>query len=349
MIRSTRTVVCLLAVGLLLAPLARAAQNNRRNARRNQGDTATRRMSEAADWELVKFLGSYTGRQWNEPVMLVDVQSIRGGRTVTLVIHNSGWRHQQNDVYQRSKRATKPEVPPAILKVLKKHKVGDVIAIRAQTIDGAPALHSAKEYKAKPGEFAPDSAYFVKSETQRTATRVTLVKFGKTTALPLMQTHGKDEKGRATHTTREDLAAAVEKLSKGDLVEVDVGTDRGMRVIKHIARWQEPYVGQFASLGQNVTGGVTHVTVQIRSTLGAMPFMVQQVSSTGKKYTDDYRMAKFVKALKPNQYVAFKTRTQGDKTILWLIGRTDKTSSKRDAGAKPGVKGGAKKKKKKPK
>ena len=345
-------VVCLLAVGILCVPPAPAAQQKKNNNRnRNQTMTATRRVSDPADWELVKFLGSYNGRQWDEPVMFVDVQSVRGGRTVSLVIHNSGWKKQQNDTYRRQKRATKPEVPPAMLRVLKKHKVGDVIAIRAQTIDRATALHSVKEYKGKPGEFAPDSALFVKAETKdsgsgRSVTRVTLSKFGKTSVLPLMQIHDKDEKGRPTHTTREDLVKAAGGFTNGDLVEVDVGTDRGMRVIRHIARWQEPHVGQFAQLGQKEIDGVNHVTVQIRSKLGAIPFLVQQTISGGK-YTDDYRMARFVKTLKPNQYVAFKTRRQNDNTILWLIGGTDKTSSKRDA--KPAANNKGDKRKKKPK
>jgi hypothetical protein len=121
-------------------------------------------------------------------------------------------------------------------------------------------------------------------------------------------------------------------------------------VIRHIATWQEPFVGQFVELGQKEIDGVKHVTVQLRSPLGPEPLMVQQVSSGGAKTTDDYRMARFVKSLKPNEYVAFKTRTQGENTMLWLIGRTDKTSSKRGAGgAKPPPKRGGKGKKKKPK
>jgi len=345
--RSPRTVVCFLSIALLWAGSAGAATRRRTN---NRAITARFEVSEPAGWELVRLLGTRVGHAWDEPVMLVDVQSVRGGRAVTLVVHNSGWRRQQGDVYRRQKRATKPEVPRAISGVLKKHKRGDVIAICACTVNGLPALHGAKAYQAKPGEFAPDSAYFLKSEQRqsgsRTTTRVTLVKNGKKSVVPLMQIRGKDDKGRTTYTTREDLVEAVGKLTEGDLVEVDVGTDRGTRVVRYIAPWEEPFVGQFVELGQEETDGVKHVTVQIRSVLGPGPLMVQQVGSSGGKTRDDYRMAKYVKSLKKDQYVAFKVRTQDDKRILWLISRTDKTTSKRSIhGAKPAPKGGKKKKK----
>lgn len=303
--------------------------------------TSNRRFGEPADWELVRLLGTSTSRKWNEPVMLVDVQSIRGGRPVSLAVHNSGWR-QQGNTCQRTGWATKPEVPRAISSVLARHKAGDVIAIRVQTIERVAALHSAKVYKAQPGEFASDSAFFAKAETKRsssgrTRTYVTLVKYGKPTVLALMQDRGKDTKGRTTYTTRGDLAQTVAPLIKGDLVQIDVGPHCRSRVIKHIAKWQEPSVGQFVALGRTDIDGVKHVTVQIRSAKGTSePMLVQQKSLDGVRYIDDYAMTRFVKTLQADQPVFYKTRTQGGRTILWLIGRLDKTTrtARGDTGSK---------------
>ena len=336
--------VCAAAIGPAGAAVKKTAN------KKNTPITEKFEFSGPSNWELVTFQGTRTGRQWGEPVMLVDVQPVRGGRGVTLAVFNTGWKQIQGETYRRAKRATKPEAGP-LAGVLKKHKRGDVLAVRVQGVNGVTVLHSTQAYKAKPGEFAPDSAFFVKAEERTrgsgTLTYVTLVKNGKTSVLPLMQTHAKGEKGRMTHTTRADLAAGAGGLSKGDVVEVDVGTDGGYRVIRHIATWDEPYVGQFVSLGQTEIDGIKHVTVQIRSPLGPGELLVQQRSSDGIKYTDDYAMARFVKTLKANQYVAFKTRAQGDRTVMWLIGPTDKTSSTR--GAPGGAKGGAKGKKKAPK
>lgn len=356
-----RTAIVLLAAALAWSVSVPAyAAKKKGKGGGKPGVLVLRHFSEPADWELVRFLGTETGRQWGEAVMLVEVRSMRGGDVVALAVHNLGWQPMGGDSYLRSARPTKPQVPPALLAALNKHKVGDVIAIRAQTINGTAALHSTKAYQAQSGEFDNDSAFFVKSEqrrmaTGRTVTRVTLAKYGKVTVLPLMETRGKDAKGRPTRTTRQDLARAVASLSKGDLVEVDVGTDHGTRVIWHIARWQEPFVGQFARLGQTEIDGAKHMTVTIRSALGGAPLMVQQTSARGAKWRDDFRMTRFVKTLKPNQYVGFKTRRQGDRTILWLIGRTDKTTSKRTvdgaaggqdrgAGGAPKAKNKAKKK-----
>ena len=341
--------VILLVAAVAFSPARGAAKKKRSGSnKKNTTVTAKFEFSAPSNWELVRFLGTRTGRQWNEPVMLVDVQSVRGGRPVTLVVFNTGWKQVGDEVYRRAKPATKPETG-ALGGELKKHSRGDVIAVRVQGVNDVTVLHGTQAYNAKPGEFAPDSALFVKADEKRSGSRtrtdVTLVKYGKTSLVPLMQTHEKGEKGRMTHTTREDLAAAVSELSKGDVVEVDIGTDRGRRVIRHIAKWDEPYVGQFASLGRAETDGIKHVTVQIRSPLGPGPLLVQQRSSDGIKYTDDYAMVRYVKTLKANQYVAFKTRQQDDKTILWLIGPTDKTTSSR--GSK-GVAKGKKKPRKKP-
>lgn len=258
--------------------------------------------------------------------MLVNVRTIKGGKTATLTIHNSGWRRMSNGSYQRSKMPTKPEVPSALSSVLNRHKPGDVIAVRAQMIGGVLTLHSAKTYEAKPGEFAADSAFFVEAAEKRTyparvTTNVTLVKYGKNSVVPLMQIRTKDDRGRAVYTTRPDLAEALAALKQGDLVEVDVGKDRGKRVIRHIAKWQGPQLGTFVALGQTEEDKVKHVTVKIYSDDGeTLTLMVQQKSYDGVKYTDDYAMGRFVRKLKPNQRVAYKTRMHGEKTILWLIG-----------------------------
>jgi len=258
--------------------------------------------------------------------MLVDVRSIRGGRPVTLAVHNSGWRQMSNGAYQRRSRPTRPEVPSTLSRVLNGHRPGDVIAIRAQMIGNVTALHSAKSYKAQPGEFASDSAFFVKAVEKRTAsgwtnTYVTLVKYGRTSVLPLMRARSKTDKGLTVYTPRPDLVEALTALKSGDLVEVDVGKHRGRRAIKHIARWQAPRFGKFVALGQTQEDKVKHVTVQIYSDDGqTLTSMVQQNSYDGIRYTDDYAMARFVRRLKPGRRVAYKTRVHGAKTILWLIG-----------------------------
>ena len=337
-----RVSIVLLAA-LLGWPASAHGATRRNNRDRNASSiSVVRRASEPADWELVRLVGTEVGRRWGEPVMLVHVRPVRGGRTVTLLIHNSGWKKSGNDTFRRNSAITQPEVPGALANVLKRHKPGDVIAVRVQTIDGLAVLHSARAHDGKPGEYEADSAFFVKAEQKqsgggRTTTQVSLMKYGKTTVVPLMETQEKDDKGRTIRTTRKDLAEAVAGLTKGDLVEVDMGTSRSSRAIRHIAPWQEPFVGQFAKLGQTEIDGAKHLTVEIRSSLGGMPLMIQQVTSDGVKYRDDYRMARFVKTLKPNQYVAFKTRTQDAKTILWLIGPTDRTTSNRGAGGAGGA------------
>ncbi len=245
---------------------------------------------------------------------------------MTLVIHNSGWNLRENGSYERLTKPTRPEVAPSLARVLNTHELGDVIAIRAQRIGRTLVLHSAKAYKAQPGEFAPDSAFFVKAKEKRTSsgwatTYVTLVKYGQTSVVPLMQNRTKDNTGRAVFTTRTDLADALATLKQGDLVEVDVGKDRGRRVIRHIAKWQKPQAGKFVALGQIQDDKIKHVTVQIHSDDGqTLTAMVQQISYDGVKYTDDYTIGRLVRKLKPNQRVAYKTRMHGEKTILWLIG-----------------------------
>ena len=257
--------------------------------------------------------------------MLVNVRSVRGGKPVTLAIHNTGWKQLKNGVYQRATKPTRPEVPSSLLRVLGAHKPGDVIAVRAQRIGNVVALYSAKAYRAKPGEFAPDSAFFVKAEEKRTSsgwanTYVTLVKYGKTSVVPLVRVRSKDDKGLTVYTPRPDLAGAVADLKQGDLVEVDVGRDRGRRAIRHIAKWQKPQSGKFVALGQTQDDKIKHVTVQIHSDDGqTLTSMVQQISYDGVKYTDDYTMGRLVRKLKPNQGVTYKTRMHGEKTILWLI------------------------------
>ena len=256
--------------------------------------------------------------------MLVDVQSVRGGRTVTLAIHNSGWKRVNSRQYQRRTGARKPEVPSSLSSVLRSHKVGDVVAVRVQEVGNVLTLHSAKAYKAQPGEFAADSAFFVKAETKRrslgqTTTYVTLVKYGQTSVVPLMQDRTKDDKGRVSYVTQDDLVSAVEGLSKGDLVEVDIGKVRGKRVIRHIAKWQEPQEGTFLALGQVEVNKIKHVTVQIY-TSGTQTYMIQQNTYDGVKYIDDYTMSRYVRRLKPDQRVAFKTRMLGEKQIIWTIG-----------------------------
>jgi len=264
--------------------------------------------------------------------MLVNVRSINGGKPVTLAIHNSGWRRMSNGTYQRAKMPTKPEVPPSLSRVLGQHKVGDVLAIRAQTIGNVLVLHSAKAHEAKPGEFAADSAVFVKSEDKstssgRTTTYVTLVKNGQTSVMRLMQTRTKDDKGRTTYVTRPDLVEALAAINQGDLVEVDVGKIHGKKVIRHIARWQEPKTGHFVALGQAEVDKTKHVTVQIRPALGdILTAMIQQNCYDGVRYTDDYTMARFVRKLKADQAVTYKTRTHGEKTIIWQIARAVETS-----------------------
>ena len=258
--------------------------------------------------------------------MLVDVQSIRGGRTVTLAIHNSGWKRINSRQYQRRTGASKPEVPSSLSSVLRSHKVGDVVAVRVQEVGNVLTLHSAKSYRAREGEFAADSAFFVKAETKQRSlgqsiTYVTLLKYGKTRVVPLMQLRTTDDKGRVSYVTRPDLADAVGALTRGDLVEIDVGTERGKKAIRHIAEWQEPQVGTFVALGQAEVDKVKHVTVQIYTSGGqTVTAMIQQKSYDGVKYVDDYAMARYARRLTPDQKVAYKTRMHGDKAIIWLIG-----------------------------
>lgn len=257
--------------------------------------------------------------------MLVNVRPINGGRPVALAIHNSGWKRLTNGSYQRAKMPTKPEVPSSLSRVLGEHKVGDVLAVRAQTIGNVLVLHSAKTHEAKPGEFDADSAYFVKSEEKttspgRTTTNVTLRKLGRTSVVPLMQTSAKDDKGRTTYVTRPDLVEALASINQGDLVEVDIGKTRGKRAIRHIAKWQKPKTGRFVALGQTEVDKTKHVTMQIRPALGDMlTAMIQQNCYDGVRYTDDYTMGRVVRKLKADQPVTYKTRTFGEKTIIWQI------------------------------
>jgi len=263
--------------------------------------------------------------------MLVDVRSITGGKPVTLAIHNTGWKPAGADRFQRASRVSKPEVPSSISSVLSKHKVGDVIAVRAQMVGVVMVLHSAKDYKAQEGEFATDSAFFVKAEVKRSRTSsysttyVTLVKYGKTSVVPLVQDRTKDARGVTTYVTRPDLVSAVAGLKQGDLVEVDLGKERGRKVVKHIAVWRASKVGRFLTKGQLETDRIKHVTVQIQAADGqTQDAMIQQNSYDGVKYTDDYTMRRFVEKLKADQYVTYKVRTQGDKMIIWLIGTAPK-------------------------
>ena len=241
----------------------------------------------------------YQGKE----VMVLRVEPVTGGRPLELVVKN----HDMN------KKEYNPVLNTDNVNAL---KAGDAIKIELDESKPKPFVTYLREYDMKPGEERPgvyvfESSY-EKADVRPAYTAVVLSKFDHMTTLAIPQKKNKE----GMMETDAEIAAKVNALKTGELVEAQFRDGRPVPVLSSIETYTAPQTGKFLKVAeQEVAEGQKGSAVEIerdgKPETALVPGKLQ-----GKKWVPDAKVAAAVRKLKPDAEVVYRTRQDGDK--LWL-------------------------------
>ena len=266
-----------------------------------------------SDSLVVKYVSVEKGTAWGKPVLIVNVVPALGGNPMPLVVPKQNPTGNTFDPH------------PLIVNALKDVKPGDLFKVTTGKFMGHTLVQSMAPYKAKQGEDEPGAFIFVKAEDAKVdgadTLAVELRKF-EVSQVALVPTI-KDKSGKAARDAQ--IAAAVEKLKAGSVVEVDIEKVGGNFVIRGIRPFGDPVEAEFVKVA-DLGSGTPNLCVTVKR-LGKTLVLSIPNTKEGTKMVPDARLAEQAKALKPGQAVMVKTVHVEGKAYLAEITPAEKPAT----------------------
>jgi hypothetical protein len=297
--KPTRTVLnaCLslgLALGVAFFAAPAAAQEKKGN--KNEKDYAPPQPV------VMKYLGSQKARFQGHEALMIAGETAVGGKRVTLPVPNK-------DKYKYS-----PD--EGMEDRIKGLQSGEYIVIETETKDYQTWLKKLDSYKMQAGEEQPNNFVFQdtypRKEGDKEVVIVALLKFGN--YIDAVLATKRDESSKQ-NVTDPDMAAAVGKFKKGDVVEVEIkpGNPPVIQSIDAFKPAEEAKMGKVVEA--DVAEGTKGPAVELDQN-GKTVTLPIQGRMQGQKWVPDARLAGSIKGFKAGTAVVFRTREAGGKTYL---------------------------------
>ena len=293
---TTRTAAVVL-IGTVLAACWQASPAARRERDKPKDKPAT---------EVVKYMGAQKGSAWGRPVMKLLLAPRYGQGVAKVVVPN------------KDRMARKFDPSPAVVKVVKGLKPGDLVEIRMVKFRGVNLLRSIRRYHPKPGEDDPNAFAFVKHLTRKISGReylaVVLKKANRSQTI--LVPNRKNDEGK--WVPDKDIAEQVRKLEADQIVEITVKKTAGKVFLNSIRPYEPPVKGSFVKLiPKKKVGEKEYAAIAVKVAVTEQEILIPNRKNRAGKTLPDPKLLAAVKKLKADQTVEFKTLKEEGQT--WLV------------------------------
>lgn len=255
----------------------------------------------------MRFAGTREGQILGRPVPQLLFESVQTGKVINVIYP------------PRDARGRELKGDPKILEVLRNIKVGDIVVLKANELNGQHVLTSLDIYKPKAGEEEPGVFVIRKRGTTKIGNfnyaNVTVSKYFQEATVLLPYT-----KGLGNNMILDaNMSAQLAEFHEGDLAFVQVEAMGNQLVLRGIQKYEPPIEGEMVRfVPASPKDPNSFPCVEIKTSGGTETLRIPGTKNSYGRFSPDSSMVSYMSALKPGQSLDFRMRSDdAGKFLRW--------------------------------